>query len=92
MNLQSFEINQTELITAQADLSVLKDLFHTLNDAGISLSSLNSLIALLEKYIENASMITPDFDPLLLPGTKYNLIKNTQVWRKRSRTFAYQQV
>lgn len=90
MNLQSFETNQDNLLMAQTDLAVLKDLFHTLNDAGISLSSLNSSIALLEKYIENASILIPDFETSTLWGMKYDQNKNSHLWRKRNRTFAYQ--
>ncbi|MCF2447554.1 hypothetical protein L0657_26600 [Dyadobacter sp. CY345] len=91
MNLESFETNHENLLMAQTDLAVLKDLFHSLNDAGISYSSLNCSIALLEKYIENACVLTPDFEtsPNFI-GTNY-AIKNSQVWRKSNRTFAYQQ-
>lgn len=90
MNLQSFETSQDNLLMAQMDLAVLKDLFHTLNDKGISLSSLNSSIALLEKYIENACILTPDFDTSTLLGMNYYKTKNSQLWRKGNRTFAYQ--
>jgi len=92
MNLESFEANQENLLMAQADLAVLKDLFHTLNDAGISYSSLNCSIALLEKYIDNACVLTPDFEKSSqFLSTNYS-IRNPQVWRKSNRTFAYQQI
>jgi len=91
MNLESFEANQENLLMAQTDLAVLRDLFHTLNDAGISYSSLNCSIALLEKYIDNACVLTPDFESSsTLFNTSYS-IKNPQMWRKSNRTFAYQQ-
>jgi hypothetical protein len=90
MNLQSFETSQDNLLMAQMDLAVLKDLFHTLNDKGISLSSLNSSIALLEKYIENACILTPDFDTSALLGMNCHKTKNSHLWRKGNRTFAYQ--
>ena len=90
MNLESCETNHENLLMAQSDLAVLKDLFHTLNDAGISYSSLNCSIALLEKYIENACILTPDFDTSANFGIQFYPKKNSQVWRKSNRTFAYQ--
>lgn len=55
MNSESYGTTSENLLMARKDLAVLKDLFHTLNDSGISLSSLNCSIALLEKYIEESN-------------------------------------
>jgi len=90
MNLKSYEANHENLLMAQMDLAVLKDLFHSLNDKGISLSSLNRSIALLEKYIEDACVLTPDFESSNNFAITNSGFKTSQVWRKGNRTFAYQ--
>lgn len=71
---------------AERDLAVLRDLFHTLNDAGISLPELNSSIALLEKYLEENREFADD----LVPGPSPSLYREKSVvWKNSSRTFAY---
>ncbi|WP_159470054.1 hypothetical protein [Dyadobacter sp. 3J3] len=85
MNLESFGTNPENLLMAKTDLAVLRGLFHTLNDAGISLSSLNSSIALLEEYIEktdNESIVTETFvktKPRNTAARRYPMWNNSNV-------------
>jgi hypothetical protein len=89
MDLYHQQNKSENILMAEKDLSVLRDLFHTLNDAGISLSSLNSSIALLEKYIENEriSIISQEN----WPDVNFHepVVRFSKVWKNNSRTFAY---
>jgi hypothetical protein len=73
---------------AKKDLAVLRDLFHTLNDAGISFSSLNCSIALLEEYIEKTDTENIIAMPVVKTKARNTQSGSHQMWRKSSILFA----
>ncbi len=92
MNLESYGMNPENLQMAKSDLAALRDLFHTLNDAGISFSSLNSSIALLEEYIEKT-----DIESIVTETFVKTKPKNTQariypMWNNSNIIFAHRAV
>jgi hypothetical protein len=88
MNLESYGTNSENLLMAKKDLAVLRDLFHTLNDAGISFSSLNSSIALIEEYIEKTDIDNIIAMPVTKTKAKNTQVGSQQMWRKSSILFA----
>ncbi|MCF0056424.1 hypothetical protein [Dyadobacter sp. CY356] len=92
MNLESYGANPENLLMAKTDLAVLRDLFHTLNDAGISFSSLNSSIALLEEYIENTDIESKITETFVKAKPKNTQVKSYQMWRNSNVIFAHRAV
>jgi hypothetical protein len=88
MKLESYETEQENLLMAKKDLAVLRDLFHTLNDAGISFSSLNSSIALLEEYIDKTDTDSIITNPFIYSGSEKPQARSYQMWRKSNTIFA----
>jgi hypothetical protein len=88
MNLESYGTTPENLTMAKKDLAVLRDLFHTLNDAGISFSSLNSSIALIEEYIESADTENITEKAVIKARTRTVQPGGQQMWNKSSILFA----
>jgi ABC-type uncharacterized transport system substrate-binding protein len=88
MNLESYGTTPENLTMAKKDLAVLRDLFHTLNDAGISFSSLNSSIALIEEYIENADTENITAKAIKISRTRTAQPVSQQMWNKSNILFA----
>lgn len=92
MNLESYGMNPENLQMAKSDLAALRDLFHTLNDAGISFSSLNSSIALLEEYIEKTDIESLITETFVKTKPKTSQAKSYQMWRNSNIIFAHRAV
>ncbi|GLU56695.1 hypothetical protein [Dyadobacter frigoris] len=89
MNLESYGMNPENLLMAKTDLAVLRDLFHTLNDAGISFSSLNCSIALLEEYIEKTDIESIVTETFVKTKPKTTQAGSYKMWRNSNVIFAH---
>lgn len=92
MNLESYGTNPENLSMAKTDLAVLRDLFHTLNDAGISLSSLNCSIALLEEYIEKTDIESIVAETLVKTKPRNTAARIYPMWNNSNIIFAHRAV